>query len=92
MTDDFRRRASDNTSHRLTVLEVELRELGRRMDAHLLDAGRTHDQLSALIERLDTRADGVDRRFAWIAGAIGITMVAGQVFGPTIARALGLPS
>jgi len=76
----------------LTVVEVELREMGRRMDAHLLDASRTHDQLSALIARLDDRADGIDRRFAWIAGAIGVTMVLGQVFGPAIARALGLPS
>jgi len=76
----------------LTVVEIELRELGRRMDAHLLDAGKTHDQLSELISKLDSRADGVDRRFAWIAGAIGVTMVAGQVFGPAIARALGLPA
>jgi len=92
MTDDLRRRASDHTSHRLTVVEVELRELGRRMDAHLVDAGKVHDQLSELIGKLDSRADSVDRRFAWITGAIGVTMIAGQVFGPAIARLLGLPS
>jgi len=92
MTDDLRRRASDHTAHRLTVVEIELRELGRRMDAHLVEAAKTHDQLSALVTKLDDRADGVDKRFAWIAGAIGVTMVAGQVFGPAIARLLGLPS
>jgi len=77
---------------RLVVQEVELRNLAYRLDVHLADGLRAQASMLDMIRRLDDRADAVDRRFAYIAGALGVSMFLGQVFGPALARLLGLPT
>jgi len=77
---------------RVTIVEVELRNLAHRMDVHLADGLRAQASMLDMIRRLDDRADAVDRRFAYIAGALGVSMFLGQVFGPALARLLGLPT
>ncbi len=76
----------------MTVVEVEMRNLGRRLDEHLLSSAEVHKAQVAISEKLDARLDRMElnqaRLLAVLAGAVFI----GQLLAPTILKLLGAPS
>jgi hypothetical protein len=86
MTDEPRR----GLDSRVSVLEAEFRNMGRRMDAHLVDSTVVHDRLATLIDRLDARADGQDLKIGRIGGAIALAVFLATLAAPVIVRVLGL--
>jgi len=88
-----RRRTSDTAfGTRLTVVEVEQRNYSRRFEEHLAASDRLHDSAQKLITDLDRRADRSDVAMARLLAGLSVVMVLGQIFGPSIAKALGLAS
>lgn len=88
-----RRRASDTAlGTRLTVVEVEQRNHNRRFEEHLAASAKLHDDAQRLIGDLDKRADRQDIAMARLFAGLAAAMVIGQIFAPSIARVLGLPT
>lgn len=93
MADDLRPRRSDaSLGNRLTVVEVEMRGFGRRMDEHIADSARLHAEIGALIAKLDLRADRQDVQFARLLAGLSVVIVLAQFLAPVIMRTLGLPT
>ena len=86
------RRTSDALGTRMTVVEIEQRNHNRRFDEHLSASARLHDDAQRLIGDLDKRADRQDIAMARLLAGLSVVMVLGQIFGPAIAKAIGLPT
>ena len=86
MTDDLGRSfTGTGMGDRVTTLEVELVNLGRRFERHV-------DSSDRLLEKLDARMDRNDIVVARLLAGISILVFLGQVFAPVVRRALGLPA
>lgn len=68
---------------RVSVLESQFAEMGRRIDSHIATTNR-------LIERLDERADRTDVLFGRLIGALIIVQALIILFSPTIRQMFGL--
>ena len=80
------RRTSDAAlGTRVTVIEVEMRNLGQRFERH---AAKSDE----LIAKLDARADKQDVVVARLLAGLAVLMFLGQVFAPFVGRLLGLPT
>lgn len=80
---DPRRESPDGVELRVTVLEVQFQEMGRRIDMHIETTNR-------LIERLDTRADRTDVMFGRLIGALIVIQALVILLAPAIRNAFGL--
>lgn len=89
---DLGTRPDRRSETRLTVIEVEQRNFGRRFDEHLVASGAIHADLQRLIGELDRRADRQDVMTARLLAGLAVLMVIGQVVAPAIARMIGLPT
>jgi hypothetical protein len=83
VNDDFRRRPADGMGVRVSVLENELRSMGKRLEAHMASTNQ-------LISRLDERADKHDVMFARLIGALIVVQALVILFAPTIRAVLGV--
>jgi hypothetical protein len=93
MSDEPQRRRADLAlGTRMTVVEVEMRGLGRRMDEHIAESIRIHADLSRLIAKLDLRADRQDVQFARLLAGLSVVIVVAQFVAPILLRTLGLPT
>jgi hypothetical protein len=69
----------------VTVIEVELLNLGKRFERHTTKS----DQL---LEKLDQRADKQELVMARLLAGLAVLMFLGQVLAPVVGRLLGLPT
>lgn len=93
MSDEPQRRRADLAlGTRVTVVEVEMRALARRMDEHIADGARLHSEMGQLIAKLDLRADRQDVQFARLLAGLSVVIVVAQFVAPIALRALGLPT
>ena len=84
MTDDLRRRrTSDALGTRVSVLESQFSDMGRRIDAHIATTNR-------LIDKLDERADRTDVLFGRLIGALIVIQALVVLLAPTIRVMFGL--
>lgn len=80
----FSRRTSDvDHGTRLTVIEVQMENLGRRFERHVIKS----DQL---LEKLDQRADRQDIALARLLAGIAVLMFLGQLAAPVVLKLLGV--
>lgn len=82
---DFRRLSDRPIPERMTVVEIEMRELARRFERH---AAKSDE----LIAKLDNRADRQDIAMARLLAGLAVLMFLGQVLAPFVGRLLGLPT
>lgn len=88
MTDgspDFRRLSDRPIPERMTVVEIEMRELARRFERH---AAKSDE----LIAKLDNRADRQDIAMARLLAGLAILMFVGQLAAPVVLRMIGVPT
>lgn len=79
-----RRRNSDaDDATRLTVLEVQMENLGKRFERHVVKS----DQL---LEKLDARADKQDVMIARLLAGLAVLMFLGQLAAPIVLKLLGV--
>jgi len=69
----------------MTVVEVELLNLGRRFQRHV-------DRTETLLEKLDARMDRTDVLMARLLAGISVLIFLGQLLAPAVGRLLGLPT
>lgn len=93
MTDERRPyRRPSSLDQRVTVVEVEQRNLNRRFDEHMTASDRLHRDQSELVTKLDQRADRQDVLMARLLAGLAIAGFLGQLLAPIILKALGLGS
>lgn len=82
----------------MTVVERDLYHLGTRLDEHLLASKEGHAAIGKILDRLDIRDDGhdkrlnkIDLRLAAVGGVIAFSAFAAQLLAPYLQGLLGLP-
>lgn len=80
---EYRRSSDHPVGERMTVVEIQLINLGKRFEEHV-------DKSDQLIEKLDNRADRQDIMLARLLAGVAIAMFLSQLLTPVILRSIGL--
>lgn len=76
-------RPASEMDRRLTTIEVQLLNMGTKLDKHI-------ESTQTLIERLDTRQDKADVFTARLVGGLVVAQFLAILFAPVIRASLGL--
>jgi hypothetical protein len=79
-------------AERMTAAEVEMRQLVRRFDEHHVITDRLHREQTDISNRLDTRIDKMELRWAQLVAILSLVILVANAVGPVIAsKWLGIP-